>query len=363
MHQQQDQMFAEYRKFAEQSRQAWQAMWQQTQQAAKGNAPGSASADPSLDSGIQRMLDGLREYGAWLETMRASGMGNPSGMNWAQAAQQSFGSSAPFGFATSFADLPQFGAASPDAWMTQMQSVLASLQPAAGGNLNWPAFGPAREHQERAQQHARNLADYMEQSGRYHALMAQVGSRAAEALQQRLADSDQPGSRIESMRGLYDAWIDAAEDTYAEVAMSDEFREIYAAMVNAEMRVRAGIQKQLQQVCNELGMPSRDEVNSVGKRLQEMRREHRAMRSEIEALRGELQQSASKAANSSKPAKSTAKRAKSTASKTSKPSAAARTTAGAASKKSAKTARTASKSASRKNTGARKATRKTTRKS
>ena len=55
-----------------------------------------------------------------------------------------------------------------------------------------------------------------------------------------------------TVRGLYDLWVDAAEDAYAEVALSDEFRA-YAqdtslsrlALVNNNNRIERGEESQV----------------------------------------------------------------------------------------------------------------------
>jgi len=106
----------------------------------------------------------------------------------------------------------------------------------------------------------------------------------------------EPGRQIDSLKGLYDLWVDASEEAYAEIALSEEFREVYGEMVNTQMRVRQLQQQQTEQLCQQLGVPTRSEVSSLGERLQALRREFRASRAgasadhadEIMALRREL---------------------------------------------------------------------------
>jgi hypothetical protein len=66
------------------------------------------------------------------------------------------------------------------------------------------------------------------------------------------------------------------EEAYAEMALSEEFREVFGTMVNAQMQVRKLQQQQTEQICRELGIPTRSEVNSLGKRVQQLRREWKA---------------------------------------------------------------------------------------
>ena len=100
----------------------------------------------------------------------------------------------------------------------------------ARGALHQPAFGFLREKQEDLQKTAQAFIDYQEQSARYDRLMLKVGERSFARFQLKLAEREEPGRQIESARALYDLWIDAAEEAYAEIALSEEFREVYAAV-------------------------------------------------------------------------------------------------------------------------------------
>jgi polyhydroxyalkanoate synthesis regulator phasin len=163
------------------------------------------------------------------------------------------------------------------------------------GWLNLPAFGLLREHQEQYQKGALAWVDYQEQMRRYNALMMKAAQRGFELFEGKLAEREQPGRQIDSLRALYDLWVDAAEEGYAEIALSSEFREAYGALVNAQMRVRAQMQQEVERVTTDLGMPTRSEINSIGERLQALRREVRTREGEkteladqIAALRAEF---------------------------------------------------------------------------
>lgn len=165
--------------------------------------------------------------------------------------------------------------------------------------LSWlqvPAFGYSREHQQRYQQAMAALAEYQDALGKYNALIMQSSRRSFEILEGKLAERAEPGRQIDSMRALYDLWVDAAEEAYAEITLSDEFSQAYGNLVNAQMRVRAKLQQEAERVCAELGLPTRTELNSVHRRLHDMRAsggrsdpaEMREMAAEIARLRGEV---------------------------------------------------------------------------
>jgi class III poly(R)-hydroxyalkanoic acid synthase PhaE subunit len=138
--------------------------------------------------------------------------------------------------------------------------------------LNVPAFGYLREHQEHYQKMVTAFVEYQDATGKYNELILKASQRSFEIFQDKLAAREEPGRQIESPRALYDLWVDAAEEAYQEIALSDEFRKAYGDVVNAQMRVRSQIQQEVERIGVDLGMPTRTELNSVHKRLHELRR-------------------------------------------------------------------------------------------
>src|SRR3546814_13196363 len=62
----------------------------------------------------------------------------------------------------------------------------------------------------------------------------------------KLAEHEAPGRQLGSVRAVYDLWIDAAEQAYAEIALSPQFGVAYGEMVNAQMRLRLANQNELE---------------------------------------------------------------------------------------------------------------------
>lgn len=142
------------------------------------------------------------------------------------------------------------------------------------GLLDTPAFGYTREQQAQQQALMRALLDHQQASARYQELLARAQAQGAERMQRKLVE---PGFQVDSVKAMYDLWVDAVEEAYAEIALSDEFREAYAAQGNTQIRVRQLQQQQVEQWCREIGLPTQSEVATLGQRLQELRRELRRM--------------------------------------------------------------------------------------
>ncbi|MDO1527360.1 poly(R)-hydroxyalkanoic acid synthase subunit PhaE [Fulvimonas sp. R45] len=263
--------------------QGWQALardsWDAWLRGLQPPAPAGGAADEPLPH-----MASLKPYLDWLQGMAA-------GTTHAAPAWPAQGG--PFPHA-SFPGGPAFAVPPPGAdpgaaWLAWWQQALA--QPAGAAPV--AAFGYTREQQLQQQALAAAMAECRETGARYQALLQRAGSQGVARLQAKLADMAAAGQAVDSLKALYDLWVDAAEDAYAEIALTDEFREAYGAMSNAQMKLRR-LQRQLVEQCSrELGVPTRGEVDSLGQRLQQVRRELRTVRGDagtgaLAAVRAEL---------------------------------------------------------------------------
>jgi poly[(R)-3-hydroxyalkanoate] polymerase subunit PhaE len=248
---------------------------------------------------VERLLAGARGYFALLQSLAAKGAaGKADPRALADAVRESFnfpGADAALldnPLARAMRELTGQGARGFEQLMEGLEPAIAETR----AMLELPAFGYLREHQEHYQRMALAMLDYQRETNRYNALIARASRRAFELFEDRLAERAEPGRQVDSVRALYDLWVDAAEGAYAEIALSAEFREVYGAMVNAQMRVRQHVQREVERVATDLGMPTRTEIDSMGKRLHDLRRDARsgtealdAMRVEVAALRAEVE--------------------------------------------------------------------------
>ncbi|HEY8327146.1 MAG TPA: poly(R)-hydroxyalkanoic acid synthase subunit PhaE [Rhodanobacter sp.] len=284
----------DYQTLAQQSWDAWTRQFQQ-QPAANPFAPPPAPA--AGNDTLERTLAGLKGYFDWMQAAAAGGAAQQPTADWRQQLQQMFGgASQPF--AQAFGGIDSAGA---EGFARQWQSWMQAARHSGFGDLPGtygptPAFGLNREQQMQQQALATALLESMQASARYQELIQRANTQGMQRLQDKLAQHAEPGRQIDSLKGLYDLWVDASEEAYAGIALSDEFREVYGEMVNTQMRVRRLQQQQTEQLCQQLGVPTRSEVSSLGERLQALRREFRASQAgassnhadEITALRREL---------------------------------------------------------------------------
>jgi len=154
----------------------------------------------------------------------------------------------------------------------------------ATAQLSTPAFGMQREQQERHQGLLKSMAEYNDKSSRFQALLYKASRVGMDKFESKMEERAEPGRQITSMRGLYDVFVDAAEEGYAEIALTDEFREAYGDMVNTQMRLRQRVQSEVERSSAALGMPSRTELDTVHKRMHEMRRQMADLREQLQDM-------------------------------------------------------------------------------
>ena len=268
-----------------------------------------AGAGGGIDTGVNDALDRFNSQArSWFDLMQkvaAQATPGASPGDIAQAWQGALGGLGDNPFADMFRTMRGPGQQGFDSWLEQAAPYLQGFGgwPADGKSLlGQPAFGFTREHQERWQQLMLANIDYQQHSQAYNALMAEAAQNAFKRFETRLAERTEPGRQLESARALFDLWIEAAEDAYAEIALSPRFREAYGAMVNSQMRLRAGLQREVEEVCELFGMPTRTEVDSSHRKLVQVERELRRIRDALEALGGLDQLVARSAAASVEPA-------------------------------------------------------------
>jgi polyhydroxyalkanoate synthesis regulator phasin len=249
---------------------------------------------------MARSMAALKGYGEWLQGAVGSGLGQGP-TDWQQSLQGLFSTLGGQPFAHAFASIDSESAKSfAQLWQGWMQS----NPPNVGGMKfdveHMAAFGYTRERQRLQQALAAAMQNYSEWSGKYQSLIQRANTEGFERLQAKLAELTDSPKQIESLKALYDLWVEAAEEAYAQIALSEEFRHAYGEMVNAQGRMRQLQQQQLDALCRDMGLPTRSEVTALGKRMHELRREVRegtasqgndevaALRAEVAALKRQL---------------------------------------------------------------------------
>jgi class III poly(R)-hydroxyalkanoic acid synthase PhaE subunit len=130
-----------------------------------------------------------------------------------------------------------------------------------------PALGYAREYQlivqrmlELGSQFQRCYADFQKQS-------ALIGEMALQAVQKRAAADP---TLAKSTAAAYDAWIDSAEEAYAQTAHSEPFARSLGELCNLLSAFKVERGKLLEALARHLDLPSRAEVDTLHRKVNEL---------------------------------------------------------------------------------------------
>ncbi|PKV12182.1 class III poly(R)-hydroxyalkanoic acid synthase subunit PhaE [Xanthomonas prunicola] len=164
-----------------------------------------------------------------------------------------------------------------DPWLQEAAQTLQKWREENAPWLDMPAFGLNRNHQSRLQKLARAQQDFQAQSEAYGEQLKAAIEQAFARFASKLSEHESSGSQLTSARALFDLWIEAAEESYADIALSDHFREVYGGFANAHMRLRAALQEEIEQLSERIGMPTRSEMDAAHRRIAELERLVRRM--------------------------------------------------------------------------------------
>lgn len=238
-------------------------------------------------SGVNDVLDRFnaqaRDWYGQMQQVAAQFAGRDhSAGDIAQAWKQALGAAGTNPFPEMLRSMRGEGLAGLDTWVENARPWLDAVRGEGMSWLRMPGFGAGREHQERLQRLGQSLLEYEESNSAYNALMLKASQRAFVIFEEKLATKAESDERIETTRALFDLWIDAAEEAYAEIALSQEFRHAYGQLVDAQMRLRGGVQRETEQMCATLGMPTRTEMDAAHRKIVELERALRRLRDAVD---------------------------------------------------------------------------------
>jgi polyhydroxyalkanoate synthase subunit PhaE len=151
--------------------------------------------------------------------------------------------------------------------------------------LSTPAVGYMREEQEQTQILIKLSIDYQQAVQDYAATYSEIGVKCVEALQEQLRQRVTEGKSVDSLRELYDLWVDSCEQAYGDYVSTDRYVEIYGRLVNSLMALKRHGTMMVDEVLGAMNMPTRSEIDTLHLRQQEVRREIKALQAKIELLK------------------------------------------------------------------------------
>jgi class III poly(R)-hydroxyalkanoic acid synthase PhaE subunit len=166
--------------------------------------------------------------------------------------------------------LPFFGA-----WQEFAQSLGMRADLSAGASFKpedvtaqfAPAFGHTREYQATLQRMLELGAQFQRQYAEFMQQGADISQRAWQAMQKRSAADTSLSS---PPAAAYEAWIDSAEEAYAQAAHGEPFARALGELCNLLSAFKVERGKLLEAFARHLDLPSRAEVDSLHRQVHEL---------------------------------------------------------------------------------------------
>ncbi len=177
-----------------------------------------------------------------------------------------------------------------DMWRKAMSDAMATPGLPTAFTQQWqqaldtPGLGFAREHQGRLQEWLKARDAYLVVMQRYGQKMQTIQTEGMRRFEQRLQVHSAPDKQLKSMRAVFDVWVDASEEAFAEAALADDYRHLYGELVNSQMRLRSAGQAITDSVSAAMGLPTRSELDGAHRKTHALKQELREMKRRIHAL-------------------------------------------------------------------------------
>ncbi len=180
--------------------------------------------------------------------------------------------------------------------------------------LSAPGIGFNREQEKLYKEFSQSVLDYQKALLNYNSIFKNLGADAVQRIQGKVEKLQQKGQTIDSAKAIYDLWVSVCEDSYAELAITDDYSKVHGELVNSLMKSKNLWGKIMDKVLADMNIPTQSQVKTLQSRLQESRREIRGLKrtltslqEEVAAIKTQQAQSASKPAVKTQQAQSASK--------------------------------------------------------
>ncbi len=122
---------------------------------------------------------------------------------------------------------------------------------------------------------------YQKAQEAYVASLNQITYQTVELFKKRMLELSAHEPSIDSLRTVYDQWVNCGEEVYTQVASTPEFGTVYAELLNSFLAFQHSRQQWLDSGLAQLNIPTHQELNTMNKRLHQMRRDWRKLQESL----------------------------------------------------------------------------------
>ncbi len=184
--------------------------------------------------------------------------------------------------------------------------------------LSIPGLGYSRESQDKSNRAIKLWANYQENYQEYQSVMLRLNQEALDLMRDRIISTSKDGESIDSMRQIYDLWIESNEKVYGDYVYTKEYAELNGRLVNSMMAFKKQSHEITEDALSAMHMPTTKSMDELERRHYELRKQVNEMRAEISNLKKQSQQKDSNTVVIKKESKPVIRRKKKTKKKTKK---------------------------------------------
>jgi polyhydroxyalkanoate synthase subunit PhaE len=154
-----------------------------------------------------------------------------------------------------------------------------------GRLLESPSVGYRRELDERLLQSFRAWVDFRRASFEYLTVLGETWVRTLAEMTSELESRTKEGNTVTSLVELFNLWTTVADRVLIETFGHEEYAEVQGRLLNASMAYRLEERQTAEAFLKMSHLPSRGELDEVGRELHQLRRDVRDLRKQLREKR------------------------------------------------------------------------------
>ncbi len=151
--------------------------------------------------------------------------------------------------------------------------------------LSMPGIGYSREMQEKLKKLVKLGAIYQDTNNEHQSVMARLSHDALEVMRKKILQMSKKGEDFNSMRQVYDLWVESNEKVYSDYAYTEEYAELNGRLVNSQMAFKKLSHEVTEDILTAMNMPTTRAMNELERRHYELRKKVKAIESELKELK------------------------------------------------------------------------------
>ncbi len=166
----------------------------------------------------------------------------------------------------------------------------ASMGAMADHLFSVASLGVNRGTQDKYKEAIKLWAKYQDNYQEDMVVKMRLSQEALALMRLRMLEMSKQGTHINSLREIYNLWVECNEKIYGEYVFTEEYADLSARLVNSMMAFKKQSHKIIEEALVAMNMPTTSAMNDLERRHYALRKQVKALHLEINNLKKELLQ-------------------------------------------------------------------------